>query len=289
MLSNLIITFANRSPEFRGRMFKWTFNTLARMTPHLDSWTLINYGYADTDGHEQRLALDAADEAERYCLQLYRHAIGQVELRERDVVEVSCGRGGGAAFVRRYLGARSVTGVDLSAQQIDFCRRIHRLPGLHFVQGAAEDIPLPDQCADAVVNIEASCLYQDTAKFFAEVARLLRPGGRFLYADVHRAQDIDRLDAELSGSGLRVMARQDISGNVLRALELDHERRVAVVRAHAPFFLRGLLKVFVGALGTRIPNGLADGSLVYLSFILAKPGEAVGVGNQAPVRVSAAA
>jgi hypothetical protein len=47
---------------------------------------------------------------------------------------------------------------------------------------------------------------------------------------------------------------------------------MAGLRQYGPFFLRGLLGSFVGTQGTRIPNGLADGSLVYLSFVLAKPG-----------------
>jgi SAM-dependent methyltransferase len=131
----------------------------------------MNYGYAGLESELNPLRLIAGDEAERYCVQLYHYAAAPIDLRDKDVVEVSCGRGGGSSYVKRYLNAKSVTGIDLSANQIEFCRRVHKVPGLRFVQGAAEDIPLPDECFDAIINIEASCLYQDTAKFFKEVSR----------------------------------------------------------------------------------------------------------------------
>ena len=272
MLASFIMSVANRSPKARGRFFKWTFETLAAMTPGVESWTFMNYGYAELDPRAEPLRLDARDEPERYCIQLYHHAASPVDLRDEDVLEVSCGRGGGASYVKRYLNAKSVTGIDFSANQIAFCRRVHKVPGVRFLQGTAEDLPLPGDGFDAVINIEASCLYRDTARFFSEVFRVLRPGGHFVYADIHRAGDIDQVFAELSQSGLVVESHQDITENVTEALRLDHRRRAAGLKRNAPFFLRGLLGTFAGTQGTRIPNGLAGGSLVYLSFVLSKPG-----------------
>ncbi len=270
MLATLIMALTNRSPKARRKIFNWTFETLAAMTRTVESWTFMNYGYADLDNSDTRLRLRACDEAERYCIQLYQHAAAGIDLRGKDVVEVSSGRGGGASYVKRYLKAKTVTAIDLSPNQIDFCRRVHKVPGLRFLQGAAEDIPLPDECVDAIVNIEASCLYEDTAKFFSEVFRLLRPGGHFVYADIHLTKDVDDLFSELGRSGLQICEHQNITENVIRALEVDHDRRIAGLKKLAPFFLRGVLKSFAGTQGTRIPNGLADGSMVYLSFVLAK-------------------
>ena len=49
MLTNLIMGMANRSPKVRRRFFNWTFETLAAMTRDVESWTFMNYGYADID------------------------------------------------------------------------------------------------------------------------------------------------------------------------------------------------------------------------------------------------
>ena len=63
MLTTLIMTWANRSPKARRKIFEWTFQTLAAMTRDIESWTLMNYGYADLNGRQQRLRLEPRDEA----------------------------------------------------------------------------------------------------------------------------------------------------------------------------------------------------------------------------------
>ena len=272
MPANLILAVSNRSPRARRKIFSWIFETLAAMTQDLESWTLMNYGYADLDEKATVLGLEARDEPERYCIQLYHHAAAAVDLRDKDVVEVSCGRGGGAAYITRYLKPRSVTGIDFSAGQIAFCRRIHRLPGLRFLRGEADNIPVTDKCADVIVNIEASCLYPDVDKFFREVTRILRPGGRFIYADFHLAKDVDHLLGQLERAGLQILKHEDITKNVAHALEADHQRRVDALRSFAPFLLRGLLKAFAGTRGTLVPTSLASGRMVYLSFVLSNAG-----------------
>ena len=68
-------------------------------------------------------------------------------------------------------------GSGLNPAGVDFCRKKHKLPGLDFVQGNAEDLPFADQSFDAVINVEASHPYFRFPRFLAEVARVLRPGG----------------------------------------------------------------------------------------------------------------
>jgi fatty-acid O-methyltransferase len=55
--------------------------------------------------------------------------------------------------------------------------------GLDFVQGDAQNLHFPDQSFDAVINVEGSHIYPNFERFLGEVARVLRPGGHFLYAD----------------------------------------------------------------------------------------------------------
>jgi len=271
MPERLLLAVSNRWPAARRRIFNWLFDALATLTPELKAWTFMNYGYAALDEDVGGLRLEAGDEPERYCLQLYHHATTAVDLGGRDVVEVSCGRGGGASYLARYRKPRSITGIDFSKKQIEFCRRVHAHRQLRFLRGEAEAVPLPDESADVIVNIEASCLYADVGKFFREAERLLRPGGDFVYADFHLARDVDDTLAKLRQTGLRIRRQEDITSNVARALEADHQRRIEAVRAHAPFFLRGLLNAFAGTRGTIVPNSLASGRLVYLCFVLSKP------------------
>lgn len=274
MPARLVLAVSNWSPRARRRLFGWLFDTLAAMTRDVDGWTFMNYGYAALDGRALLPGLDVRDEAERYCAQLYHHALAGIDLRGRDVVEVSSGRGGGAAYIARYLNPAGVTGIDLSAEQVAFCRRVHRHECLAFREGAAEDLPLADASADVVVNIEASCVYADIDAFFAEVVRVLRPGGHFVYVDFHLAKDVERLRRSLANTGMRTVAFEDITANVAAALKADHRRRLAALRRHAPFLLHWPLKAFAGTQGTVVPNSLASGRMVYLKFVLVRDAQA---------------
>ena len=269
MAANLILAVTNRFPGARRWVFAWVFDRLAAMTQDVESWTFMNYGYADPDELALLPDLEARHEPERYCTQLYAHATRCVELRGRDVVEVSCGRGGGAAYLARCRLPGKVVGVDLSAKQIEFCHRVHRLDTLTFLQGDAESLPLADDCADVVVNIEASCVYENRGKFFSEVRRILRPNGRFVYADFFQASEVEGVTKQLGDAGLAILSLEDITANVAYALKVDHQRRIAALQLHAPLGLRRLLMAFSGTQGTIVPQSLASGRLVYLSMLLA--------------------
>src|SRR5882757_8753515 len=127
--------------------------------------------------------LAPSDEPNRACIQLYHRTATQVDLSGKRMLEVGCGHGGGASYLTRTLHPASYTGLDLNVAGIAFCRKIHNLPGLEFVQSNAENLPFPDQSFDALINIESSNHYPQLPRFLAEVARVLCPGGHFLYAD----------------------------------------------------------------------------------------------------------
>jgi CO/xanthine dehydrogenase Mo-binding subunit len=82
-----------------------------------------------------------------------------------------------------------------------------------------------DESTDAVVNIEASFCYGDISQFLAEAFRLLRPGGHLLYADLRLVEEVPQLRKAFLKSGFSVVGEEDISQNVVRAPELDSERR----------------------------------------------------------------
>ena len=132
-----------------------------------------------------------------------------MDLSGKRVLEASCGHGGGASYLVRTLHPASYTGLDLNPAGIEFCRKRHNLPGLDFVQGNAEELPFADQSFDAVINVEASHLYPHFARFLAEVARVLAPGGHFLYTDFRRRRDIAEWDAALADAPMRMLSRED--------------------------------------------------------------------------------
>ena len=255
----------------RQRVWRTCYGLLAKRvaTPE---WAFMNYGFAPAAGTLGTTpTLGLSDEPDRLCIQLYDHAIGHTDLRNKDVLEVGSGRGGGASYISRYLEPRSVTGMDFSQEAVDLCNRHRRAgPSLEFVCGDAQQMPFPDASFDAVINIESSHCYGSVDAFLAEVRRVLRPGGRFFFADLRSIRGAASLRHQFSGSGLTIEKEEDITKNVLAALRLDSARKLGLIDAFIPRMFHRPFRAFAGIEGTWNYAGFESGKLRYLSAQLAK-------------------
>ncbi len=232
----------------------------------------LNYGYADDAPETKQPALLEKDEPDRVCLQLYDRVVQPVDLHGLTVLEVSCGHGGGAAYMARYLKPKSMHGIDRNARAIALCKQIHPMDGLTFSCGNALALDFPDGDFDAVVNVEASHCYPDIPRFFHEVYRVLRPGGHFLYADFRDVPDRALLQKQLAESGLEMVYCADISSNVLLGMQRNTQRYMKLIRQLVPRPLRKLAMRFAGVPGSAIYCiGLQSGETVYLCYHLRKP------------------
>lgn len=226
--------------------------------------TLMNYGLEDG----QAVQLDPADEDKRYRLQLYRRVAGTVDLSGRDVLEVGCGRGGGAAHVVRTMRPASFIGLDSSRRAVSFCRRHYAETGLAFVHGDAARLDFPDASFDVVLNIESSHCYPEFQRFLYEVRRVLRPDGHLLFADFRFETPVGDLERAFCGARLTVIDRHDITGPVLQALELDSERKGRLIDERVPRIIRPQFRYFAGIRGTRLYEAFRTGSARYWLFVL---------------------
>ena len=127
MLTRIFVSLCRFAPIKRVLWKQW-YEFLARSYRKSD-WTFMNYGYAPVV-KSHALALDASDEPDRYCIQLYHFVASSIDLKGIQVLEVGSGRGGGASYIKRYLGPAAVTGVDFSANAVEFCRQQHQVDGL---------------------------------------------------------------------------------------------------------------------------------------------------------------
>ena len=231
----------------------------------------MNYGYAPLEPAPP-LRLEVEDEPDRLCIQLYRHAVGAVDLDEKDVLEVGSGRGGGASYLSRYFRPRSVTGLDFSQEAVDLCNRYRTAPGLRFTQGDAQLMPFPDSSFDAVINIESSHCYPSMEEFLSEVHRVLGPGGSFLFADLRRSDGLDALHRQFEASFLNLEREDDITANVLTALRVDNDRKEQLIQDLIPWPFRRPFRAFAGIEGTMNYAGFENGKLRYVSAHLTKRG-----------------
>ena len=263
-----LIARPNNFP-FRRLIWKLWYNHMASQYESINI-KLMNYGYVDRDNNAEQLKLDSADEAERYCVQLYHHVASAIPLTGLKVLEVGCGRGGGASYVKRYLQPDSLTGVDFSQSNINFCRQKYQELGLNFELGDAEALQFADNSFDVVINVESSHCYQHTDKFFAEVYRVLRPNGHFLFTDFRPRESVENTQKQLA-MRFSVVRQENITDNVCASMELEHQRKVDIIERKVPTFFRWLAGYFAAAKGTPMYEGLRTGELEYLCYALRKP------------------
>jgi ubiquinone/menaquinone biosynthesis C-methylase UbiE len=127
---------------------------------------------------------EAGDEFHRH---LSRPALLRVlgDVTGLDVLDLGCGNGASTRPLAR-LGA-SATGIDLSPTLIAHAWRYEeREPlGIRYLVGSASALPVPGDAFDRVVADMVLMDLEDAEATFAEVARALRPGGRFVATLFH--------------------------------------------------------------------------------------------------------
>lgn len=251
----------------RKAYWKFWYPLLTRKTAK-EPLFFLNYAYVESPPAE--LTLEEKDEKDRACIGLYHHVAMQADLQGKEVLEVSCGHGGGASYVMRYLKPRTLTGLDLNPAGVEFCRQHHKLDGLEFIQGDAENLPFADASLDAVINVEASHCYPNFPKFLAEVHRVLKPGGYFLYADFRFKEGMAPWEKAIADSPLKVLKSENISPQVLRGLDSLSDRSERMVSKLLPSFLHWLGKDFSGTKGSRVYNSLQSGDMEYRSYCFRK-------------------
>lgn len=245
------------------RIWYWYVNKLDKNAEIL----FMNYGYSDKD-HE--VPLDEQNELNRYSIQLYHHLASATEIKNKDIVEIGCGRGGGISYITKNFSPVSAKGIDLDKQAVSFCNSHYTLDGLSFLQGDAQNLSLENNTCDVVINVESSHRYPDMAAFLGEVSRILRPKGYFLFTDFRYDYEIEDLRKELELSGMTVLKERFINEEVVAALELDDERKRKLVKKLTPRFLHKIALNFAGTIGSETYSQFASRKYVYFSYVLKK-------------------
>ncbi|MBC8314385.1 MAG: class I SAM-dependent methyltransferase [Bacteroidales bacterium] len=227
----------------------------------------MNFGYSDKD---QAILLNEQNEPDRYAIQLYHHLASATEVKNKDIVEIGCGRGGGLAFITQNFSPASAKGLDLDREAISFCNHNYTLDGLSFLHGDAQNLRLENHSCDVVINVESSHRYPNMTAFLREVSRILRSGGYFLFTDFRYDHEIEELKKELELSGMSVLTERFINQEVIAALELDDERKRKLVKKLVPKFLHKLALNFAGTIGSETYNQLVAHKYIYFSYVLQK-------------------
>jgi cyclopropane fatty-acyl-phospholipid synthase-like methyltransferase len=144
---------------------------------NLEESMALHYGLWLTGTHSFTQAL--------HNLNIAVAAAANIQQGER-VLDAGCGVGGSSIFLAKTFGCHC-TGISLSEKQIARAHANSQESGLEnqldFRVADYTKTGLPDASFDVVWSIEAHVTETNKAPYFAEAARLLKPGGRLVVAD----------------------------------------------------------------------------------------------------------
>ena len=231
-----------------------------------------NFGFAPID---EEVAVYEPDL--RHGIQLYKELAknhnGYMINENSSVVEVGCGKGAGAEFFIKKFQPKNYTGIDFSEKAIDFCTSTYKQnDDINFICADAQNIPLAEDSADVVVNVESSHLYKNQDIFFKEVYRILRTNGKFLFTDYRciKKCTIDTLEKDLLSCGFSISEKRIITPQILTACMEASERRSQLVKEVIPWFLRKYFRHYAILNGSKKFVMLANGEIVYFIYHLEK-------------------
>ena len=133
-------------------------------------------------------ALAPIDEFHTGGLAATREVVSALDPAAGDqVLDVGSGLGGPARLIAAQREC-DVTGIDLTPEFVEVAQRLTERTGLsdrvRFVCADALELPFDDAAFDAAVTLHVAMNIADRARLYAEIRRVMRPGGRFALYDV---------------------------------------------------------------------------------------------------------
>ena len=143
--------------------------------------------WAETLGYPDELAGVPDATIESFAGVANPFALGRIE-PGRAVLDLGCGAGTDLLIAAQMIGPHGhVVGVDMTPSMLERARasaREMRLVNVQLFEALIESVPVDDESVDVVISNGVIDLVPDKDAVFAEIDRVLRPGGRVQIADV---------------------------------------------------------------------------------------------------------
>ncbi|CAJ0582057.1 unnamed protein product, partial [Mesorhabditis spiculigera] len=178
-------------------------------------------------------------------------------LKGISLLEIGCGQGGGISWLKKTRKELSaLRGIDPVV--VDSMNGMIR-------KGSADALPLQSATVDLVINVESSHLYKNQERFFAEVFRVLRPGGHLCWIDLRHDYEVQDPYTQSKLAGLVLVESEDVTAQVVEGIKKTAAKYDKMLEK-APWIARlfsGSLRETYCAPGTHSYNRLTTRQKLY--------------------------
>lgn len=202
------------------------------------------------------LLLHITEERVDYIESSIDRVLGKEALRQQEILEIGCG--GGLICASLAQRGAVMTGIDPSSAALQTAREHIQRDNLgqvvHFEQGYAESLPYADGSFSVIVCLDVLEHVRDLDATIREVARVLAPGGVFIFDTINRTF-LSRLaliwigERFFQGSGLLPGLHeytQFIKPRELRSILSAHALHIHELAGFMPRFVKGRLTLGTG-------------------------------------------
>lgn len=242
-------------------------------------------------GRIQRSDLAGVDEFHVRGAEVSQKMAQYAKIDGHRVLDVGCGIGGPARMLRAVYNCE-VTGIDINQEYIETARKLTRLVGIKegitFIRADANDLPFDNQSFDLVWTQHVQMNIRDKERLYAEIVRVLRKGGQFIYYEILSKGDgkisypvpwandesisfltkKEPLETILTEAGLKRVKVEDETG---QGMEFFEKLLARIAEKGAPEVgLNLLMGPSTGVKITNLLEGLKSGSLELQSGLYTK-------------------
>ncbi|CAF4204807.1 unnamed protein product [Adineta steineri] len=251
-----------------NKLFLW-YERIASIYTNVNELQFMNYGYADMDEYIN-------DHTGYYSRKLYEQVLANVTLTDKNVLEINCGRGAGAAWCVDTHAPHSYIGIDPSQDVINLCQRLYSaIPRLSFVvANPTKHLPFENESTDIILCIEATHAFGEPVaitQFANEVIRVLRPNGYLLWCDFCYMDGSGTSVYDLiENDELIIEEKINITKNVLHALDIQNKSRTDFIQRYIQPEEQEYFRLFAGLPGTQVYEDMRQERSQYWRVVFRK-------------------